>query len=119
MISRQAGWDAYYADLAIASLLSADMDAAKDFVVREFGVLAKDNANAADLRSTVLCYLEEESSPHAAAQRLFVSRNTVAYRVKRASELLGYDTAERRFELQTALVLADVFGSQVLVTEGR
>lgn len=119
LISRPSGWDAYYADLAIPSLLSADMDSARDLVVRELGVLAKDNANAADLRSTLLCYLQEESSPHAAAQRLFVSRNTVAYRVKRASELLGYDIAERRFELQTALVLADIFGSQVLVAESR
>lgn len=107
-------WDAYYADIAIATLLSVDIDSAKDLVVRELGPLAKDNENAADLRATLLCYLQEESSPHAAAQRLFVSRNTVAYRVKRASELLGYDVAERRFELQTALVLADTFGSQVL-----
>lgn len=109
-----SGWDAYYSDIAIASLLSADLDLARDLVVRELGPLARDNNNAADLRSTLLCYLQEESSPHAAAQRLFVSRNTVAYRVKRASELLGYDVAERRFELQTALVLADTFGSQVL-----
>ncbi|WP_461174826.1 helix-turn-helix domain-containing protein [Arthrobacter sp. Z1-9] len=113
------GWDAYYADIAIPTLLSVDIDLAKDLVVRELGPLAKDNENAADLRATLLCYLQEESSPHAAAQRLFVSRNTVAYRVKRAGELLGYDVAERRFELQTALVLADTFGSQVLVPEDR
>ena len=114
---RPTNWDAYYADLAILSLLSADMEAAKALVVRELGALAKDSPNAADLRLTLLCYLQEESSPHAAAQRLFVSRNTVAYRVKRVGELLGYDVAERRFELQVALVLAEAFGSAVLVTD--
>lgn len=105
--------------MAIASLLSADLDLARDLVTRELGPLAKNNSNAADLRATLLCYLEEESSPHAAAQRLFVSRNTVAYRVKRAGQLLGYDIAERRFELQTALVLADIFGAQVLAPEEK
>ncbi|WP_181148195.1 PucR family transcriptional regulator [Arthrobacter sp. MYb213] len=107
-------WDTHYADVAIASLLSADMALARDLVIRELGPLAENTANAGDLRTTLLCYLQEESSPHAAAQRLFVSRNTVAYRVKRASELLGFDVAERRFELQTALVLAAKFGLRVM-----
>lgn len=117
--SNGGGWVTYYAETAIATLLSADIDLARDLVVRELGPLAKDNDNAADLRATLLCFLQEESSPHGAAQRLFVSRNTVAYRVKRAGELLGYDIAERRFELQTALVLADTFGAQVLVPEDK
>ncbi|WP_427005852.1 PucR family transcriptional regulator [Pseudarthrobacter sp. H2] len=108
-------WATYYADVAIPSMLSADMSTARDLVTRELGPLALDTPNARDLRTTLLIYLEEESSPHAAAQRLFVSRNTVAYRVKRAGELLGYDVAQRRFELHTALVLADTFGSLVLL----
>ena len=107
-------WATYYDDVAIPSMLSADMSLARDLVMRELGPLASDTANVRDLRTTLLCYLEEESSPHAAAQRLFVSRNTVAYRVKRAGELLGYDVADRRFELHTALVLADAFGALVL-----
>ena len=110
-------WDTYYADVAIVSLLSTEMTLARDLVIRELGPLARNTVNAADLRSTLLKYLEEESSPHAAAQRLFVSRNTVAYRVKRASELLGYDISERRFELQTALMLAETFGAKVLLAE--
>jgi PucR C-terminal helix-turn-helix domain/GGDEF-like domain len=108
-------WITYYAEVAIPSMLSADMSLGRDLVLRELGPLAADTASARDLRTTLLCYLEEESSPHAAAQRLFVSRNTVAYRVKRAGELLGYDVSERRFELHTALVLADVFGGLVLL----
>lgn len=108
-------WSTYYDDVAIPSMLSVDVSQARDLVIRELGPLAMDTANAQDLRTTLLRYLEEESSPHAAAQLLFVSRNTVAYRVKRAGELLGYDVALRRFELQTALVLADTFGALVLL----
>ncbi|MEV6320835.1 helix-turn-helix domain-containing protein [Nocardia sp. NPDC051787] len=45
--------------------------------------------------------IDEESAPFAAARRLHVSRNTVAYRVKRAGELLGYDISTRRYQLHT------------------
>lgn len=108
------GWSTTYADLAIAAMLSTDLASARDFVQRELGPLAADTNHAADLRSTLLSYFDEESSPFAAARLLHVSRNTVAYRVKRACELLGYDVATRRYALHTALLLADRFGSAVL-----
>ena len=41
-------------------------------------------------------------------------QNTVYNRVRRAEELLGYPVAERRVELQNALMLADVLGTEVL-----
>ena len=41
-----------------------------------------------------------------AAARLGVHKNTVAYRIRRAEELLGYGVRERQLELQTALRLA-------------
>jgi DNA-binding PucR family transcriptional regulator len=68
-----------------------------------------------DLRATLLAYLEEQNSPHAAAQRLHVSRNTVSYRVKRAEELLGLEWRQRRYELQTALLLARDLGEAILI----
>lgn len=104
----------YYGDTAPITILSADMAAARELVCRELGPLAAQTATDATLRETLLCYLEVESSPHAAAQRLFVARNTVAYRVRRAAELLGHDIAERRYELHTALLLARQFGPAVL-----
>lgn len=110
-------WATSYADVAISALLTEDMDAARDLVLRELGPLAADTSHAADLRSTLLSYFDEESSPFAAAKRLHVSRNTVAYRVKRACELLGYDIATRRYELHTVLRLADRFGAAVLLGE--
>ncbi|MGX7728311.1 PucR family transcriptional regulator [Rhodococcus sp. 2H158] len=109
-------WATFYADVAIPALLTTDMSAARHLVQRELGPLAANTAHASDLRSTLLIYFEEESSPFAAARRLHVSRNTVAYRVKRASELLGYDIATRRYELHTALRLIARFGPQHLLT---
>ncbi|MBC2644174.1 MULTISPECIES: CdaR family transcriptional regulator [unclassified Rhodococcus (in: high G+C Gram-positive bacteria)] len=110
------GWATTYADLAIPAMLTTDLAVARDFVQRELGPLAAETTHAADLRSTLLSYFDEESSPFAAARRLHVSRNTVAYRVKRASELLGYDITTRRYQLHTALILADRFGTTVLHT---
>jgi len=106
-----------YTEAAVVAMLTHELDTARHFVRRELGPLAASTPNAADLRATLLCYLDEESSPFAAARRLHVSRNTVGYRVKRASELLGYDIATRRYPLHTALLLADRFGSAVLSDE--
>lgn len=108
------GWATTYTDLAIPAMLTTDIATAREFVQRELGPLAAETSHAADLRSTLLSYFDDESSPFSAARRLHVSRNTVAYRVKRANELLGYDIATRRYELHTALILADRFGHTVL-----
>jgi hypothetical protein len=110
-------WTTTYHDTAVVAMLTADFDTARHFVRRELGPLAAGTLTAADLRATLLSYLEEESSPFAAARHLHVSRNTVGYRVKRASELLGYDIATRRYPLHTALLLVDHFGQAVLADD--
>lgn len=107
-------WATSYQDTAVIAMLTADLELARQFVQRELGPLAAGTPSAADLRATLLSYLDEESSPFAAARHLHVSRNTVGYRVKRASELLGFDIATRRYPLHTALLLADRFGPAVL-----
>jgi DNA-binding PucR family transcriptional regulator len=112
------GWATSYGDVELPALLTADLPAARAFVQRELGALAKPGGPAADLRDTLLAYLEEQNSSHAAAQRLHVSRNTVSYRVKRAEELLGSEWRQRRHELQTALLLVRELGEAVLVEPG-
>jgi hypothetical protein len=108
-------WATSYGDVELPALLTADLPAARTFIRRELGPLAKPGANMSDLRATLLAYLEEQNSPHAAAQRLHVSRNTVSYRVKRAEELLGLEWRQRRYELQTALLLARDLGDAILI----
>jgi DNA-binding PucR family transcriptional regulator len=48
------------------------------------------------------------------ARQLFVHQNTVAYRVKRAEELLGRRVTDDPIELTCALTLAAVLGPSVL-----
>jgi DNA-binding PucR family transcriptional regulator len=108
-------WAISYGDVELMALLTADLPAAQVFVRRELGPLAAPGGQTADLRETLLTYLEEQNSPRAAAGRLHVSRNTVSYRVNRAEELLGPEWRRRRHELQTALLLVRELGEAVLL----
>ncbi|MEJ2871237.1 helix-turn-helix domain-containing protein [Actinomycetospora sp. OC33-EN08] len=103
-----------YDDVAVAALLAGDVGAARDFVRRELGELAGAGEQAADLRTTLLHYLVAERSLITVAGELHIARGTVAYRVKRAEQLLGRSAGERRLELHTALVLARELGDAVL-----
>jgi DNA-binding PucR family transcriptional regulator len=97
-----------YEDVDLLSLLLHDRGRADEFVQRELGPLAASTEQARELRRTLLVYLEEESSPHTAALRLHVARNTVSYRVHRAEELMRRSVSDRRQQLQAALLMASV-----------
>lgn len=112
-------WATSYAQVEIAALLTDDLPAAAAFLRRHLGPLAADTAPARDLRRTLLAYLEQGNSPHLAAQRLHVSRNTVNYRIKRVEELLGPDWRERSHPLQTALVVLRDIGDDILWRESH
>jgi DNA-binding PucR family transcriptional regulator len=94
-----------YRDVAMASLLGADAARAQRFVRRELGRLAEDGPSVARLRATLRAFLAENSNQARTARRLEVHYNTVTYRLRQAEELLGRPIAERRLELETALLL--------------
>ncbi|MDX6468026.1 MAG: hypothetical protein QOI27_3066 [Gaiellaceae bacterium] len=95
-----------YADVALEVMLTQNPEEARRFVARELGDLAAEDKAVARLRDTLRVFLEEGGSFQATALRLGVHKNTVAYRVRRAEELLGRRVRERRLELETALRLA-------------
>lgn len=97
-----------YRTVRLAALLSRDVDAARAFVAEELGELAAPAEPVRRLRLTLRTFLECAGSHVAASRRLHVHQNTVAYRVRRAEEILGRPVATRRLELETALLLADV-----------
>jgi hypothetical protein len=99
----------FHGDLAVVSLLSRDRDALAAFVARELGALGADDPAAARLRETVLAHFD--GGVDAAAHRLGIHRNTVRYRLNQAEELLGRPLAERRRELEIALLCAAVYGT--------
>lgn len=104
----------HYPDVAVACLLSADLDAVRRFVLDELAGLAVDTPHAEQLRETLRQYLRSERSLVASGAVLHVARNTVTYRVKRAQELIGHDVGDRLPEVFAALEAAHVLGAAVL-----
>jgi hypothetical protein len=103
-----------YASVSSITLLSEDLDSARDFVQRELGPLASATTPMRALRETLFRYLEHERSVTTVATELHVARGTVAYRVRKAEELLGHDVGRRRFDLHAALLLAHTLSDVVL-----
>ncbi len=106
-----------YAKVELVSLLAGDLGRARSFVARELGPLAATAEPMQRLRETVLAFMSSGGSATRVAKGLYVHQNTVAYRVKRAEELLGRKVTERPIELTCALTLAGVLGPAVLAGE--
>jgi DNA-binding PucR family transcriptional regulator len=104
--ARRAGCIVRYRQVALAGLLSADLGMARRFVEAELGPLAGDEDASARLRATVAAFLDHGLSHVRTGRQLGIHQNTVAYRVRRAEELLGHPVQERRQELEAALLLA-------------
>jgi hypothetical protein len=100
---RRAGSVTRYDEVALASLATADVEQARDFVVAELGALAADDDRTARLAATLQVYLEENQSPRRTAQRLGVHENTITNRIRSAQDRLPHPIDERACELQVAL----------------
>jgi hypothetical protein len=100
-----------FAAVELLALVTEDADRARRFLARELGGLAATDPATRELRRTVRAYLDSHSA-QTAAGRLFVARNTVNYRLRRAEQLRGRPLTERQLELGVALILADA-------TQGR
>ncbi len=67
-------------------------------------------AHSTELLATLWCYLDNGRSLEATARELFVHPNTVRYRLKRVSEVIGYDAtgAREALILQAALIIGSI-----------
>nr|WP_246344518.1 helix-turn-helix domain-containing protein [Conexibacter arvalis] len=102
-----------YRRVELPALLTSDPERARGFVAEQLGPLAGDDAASAQLRETLLSYLEAGMSKLEAANRLSVHQHTVANRLRRAEELLGRSlSAGRVLELHAALALRRDLGTQ-------
>jgi DNA-binding PucR family transcriptional regulator len=99
-----------YADAGLEILLMQDADLARSFVTAELGPLAADTAEAARLRETLDASFRFGSHV-AAAQHLNLHEHTVRNRLHKAESLLGHPLQERRTELQVAVRLLRLLGS--------
>jgi hypothetical protein len=94
-------------DLLPERALAGDPLAKQTLVERIYRPL---QAHSADLVATLWAYLDNGRSLEATARELFVHPNTVRYRLKRVSEVIGWDATGPReaLILQTALVLGSI-----------
>jgi hypothetical protein len=97
-----------YRDVGLMSLLAQDPERAKWFAAELLGPLWSADPCLAELRGTLLRYLENDASLARTAAELYIHRNTVAHRLNRIRELLGRSTVLRTVEMHAALLLAAV-----------
>ena len=71
-------------------------------------------AHSTELLTTLWCYLDNGRSLEATARELFVHPNTVRYRLKRVSEVIGWDAtgARESLILQAALIVGSIADSE-------
>lgn len=100
-------------DLLPERALAGDVLAKQTLVERIYRPLQE---HSPDLLTTLWSYLDNGRSLEATARELFVHPNTVRYRLKRVSEVIGWDAtgAREALILQAALILG-----QIATTEGR
>ncbi|WP_210481167.1 CdaR family transcriptional regulator [Naasia sp. SYSU D00948] len=94
-------------DLLPERALAGDPLARSTLVARIYKPL---HEHSTELLGTLWCYLDNGRSLEATARELFVHPNTVRYRLKRISEVIGYDAtgAREAVILQSALILGAI-----------
>ena len=104
---RSAGRPTPADDLLPERALAGDPLARQTLVSRVFRPLAD---HQSDLLKTLWCYLDNGRSLEATARELFVHPNTVRYRLKRITEIIGWDAtgAREALILQCALILGQI-----------
>lgn len=91
---------ATFDDLRLLSLVTKDPAAAADFVTETLGDLAHASA---ELRETLLVYLEEGAHAGRAGARLHAHRNTLQRRLSKAEALLPRPLSQCRLQVAVAL----------------
>ena len=100
--------------LAVAALLSSDVDAARVWVAEVLGDLAADNENDARLRHTLRVFLRRRCSYKLAAEELNLHANSVKYRVGRAIARRGRPIDDDRLDVELALLVCHWYGDAVI-----
>jgi DNA-binding PucR family transcriptional regulator len=103
-----------YADVAPVAMMLGSPDLLAAWVRSTLGALATDDEHHARLRETLLVFLDAGGSYKATAERLVLHKNTVQYRINKATESLGRPVGDSRHDLELALQASRWLGSSVL-----
>jgi DNA-binding PucR family transcriptional regulator len=107
---RQSNTVVRYRDVATLSFIVDRPAESKAWSQALLGDLAGPGEDRETLRETLRVFLEEGESAVETGKRLFVHRNTVKYRVDRASSLLPEALGTRRVDVALALRYIDLVG---------
>jgi DNA-binding PucR family transcriptional regulator len=91
---------AFFADVRLVALITADADRAAEFVTE---VLGDFESTGVELHSSVRTFIDEQCNVSRAAARLYTHRNTLIRRLARADELLPRPLAECGVNVAVAL----------------
>ncbi|TGZ13701.1 hypothetical protein DV517_51840 [Streptomyces sp. S816] len=108
----------HYDQAAPVALMAGDLPAVRDFVTSTLGALAAAGAREAVLRDTLRVFLDRHRGHAATARAMSLHRNSVQYRVHRATALLPHgerDLADD-FNVRAALLAVHWLGDAVLAT---
>ena len=107
-----------FQDVQLVAMMTADLPAARQFVITSLGALADSGERARELRETLLAFLEAGKSYTAVAHTAHLHKNTVVQRVKRAAELVGTGD-DFSLDVHVALMLTSVLGQRMFTAEAR
>ncbi|OLZ12140.1 PucR family transcriptional regulator [Sulfobacillus thermosulfidooxidans] len=88
------------------------------FVQEKLGALLEDSTYSRELLWTLQVYLESNGQAREAAKRLYVHRNTLAYRLERLQALLGCDLKDLDTVIDLRLAL-DFYHDGILENGGK
>lgn len=108
----------HYDQAAPVALMAGDLPAVRDFVTCTLGALAAAGAREAVLRDTLRIFLDRHRGHAATARAMSLHRNSVQYRVHRATALLprGERDLADDFNVRAALLAVHWLGDAVLAT---
>jgi PucR C-terminal helix-turn-helix domain/GGDEF-like domain len=103
-----------FSEVAPVAMMLGSTDLLRAWVAKTLGDLATDDEHHAGLRDTLLLFLQTGGSYKTTAEQLTLHKNTVQYRIRRATESLGRPVGENRHDVELALRTTHWLGSSVL-----
>lgn len=96
-------WLMLFSEVPSVIVAGTDPDQGWQFATQVLGDLMKDDHWSAELRETLRLYLALDHSRAGVAARMYINRNTVAYRVEKAMGMLGKPMDSDPFDIRLAL----------------
>ena len=103
-----------FGEVAPVAMMLGSAELLRAWVLSTLAGLAADDEHHARLRGTLLVFLQAGGSYKTTAEQLMLHKNTVQYRIRKATESLGRPVGGNRYEVELALRASQWLGSSVL-----